>query len=89
RENQIGARINLQDQLRKDALYFGESQSRVILSVDPTKKPELTELAAQYKIPLTVIGLVAGDALIVNEDINLPVAELADLFYESIGQAMA
>jgi len=89
REHQIGARINLQGDVRKDALYFGESQSRVIFSVAPTNKPELTKLATEHNIPLTVIGLVAGNALIINEDINLPVAEMADLFYESVGQAMA
>lgn len=89
RENQIGARVNLADDLRKDVLYFGESQSRVILSVEPAKRPELEKLARAYNIPLAKIGLVAGDALIINEDINLPVAEMADLFYESVGQAMA
>lgn len=89
REHQIGARINLQGDVRKDALYFGESQSRVIFSIEPAKKAELTKLATEHNIPLTVIGLVAGNALIINEDINLPVAQMADLFYESVGQAMA
>ena len=89
RENQLGAKIVLKDEIRSDALYFGESQSRVILSLDPKNKAALEKLAAVREIPLETIGLVAGTALLINEDINLPVAEMAELFYESVGRAMA
>jgi phosphoribosylformylglycinamidine synthase len=89
RENLIGARINVSSDFRKDALYFGETQSRVILSNNPKDKAALVELADSMSIPLTVIGLVAGSNLIINEDVNLPLSELADLFSESVGKAMA
>jgi phosphoribosylformylglycinamidine synthase len=89
RENQIGAKVVPKGEIRRDALYFGESQSRVILSIDPKNKIELQRLAGEQGIPLETIGLVAGTSLIINEDINLPVAEMAELFYESVGRAMA
>jgi phosphoribosylformylglycinamidine synthase len=88
REHMIGARLNLQGDVRRDALYFSESQSRIILSVSPEDKSALMELANSMTIPLTTIGLVAGENLIINEDINTPVSELSDLFFESVGKAM-
>ncbi|MCK4856388.1 MAG: phosphoribosylformylglycinamidine synthase subunit PurL [candidate division Zixibacteria bacterium] len=89
RENLIGARLNLESNVRRDALYFGESQSRVILSTDPRNKKTIVELARAQDTPLTVIGLVVGKRLLINEDINIPVSELADLYFESVGKAMA
>jgi phosphoribosylformylglycinamidine synthase II len=89
REHLIGARVHLDSNLRKDALYFGESQSRVILSTQPEKKAQLEELARQKDIPFAAIGLVAGKNLIINEDIIVPLTELSDLFYEAVGKAMS
>jgi phosphoribosylformylglycinamidine synthase subunit PurL len=88
REHLLGAKVNFQLDLRADALYFGESQSRVILSIAPASKANLTQLAASMNIPLAFIGEVTGDRLQINSDIDLPVAQLSDGFYDSIGQAM-
>jgi len=88
REHLIGAKINIPSDLRKDALYFGESQSRVILSINPTNRAALSQLAASLNIPLAFIGEVTGDRLQINSDIDLPVADLSDGFYESVGRAM-
>jgi phosphoribosylformylglycinamidine synthase len=88
-DHPIGAKIGLTDEIRRDALYFGETQSRVILSIDPTRKITLDKLARERNVPLAAIGFVAGDSLIVNEDIRIPVTELAGLYYEAVGKAMA
>jgi phosphoribosylformylglycinamidine synthase len=88
RENLVGAKISLKLDLRADALYFGESQSRVILSIAPVSKGSLTRLAASMNIPLSFIGEVMGDRLQINSDIDVPVVQLSDGFYYSIGKAM-
>jgi phosphoribosylformylglycinamidine synthase subunit PurL len=88
REHLLGAKVNFKPDLRVDALYFGESQSRVILSIAPVSKGNLTQLAASMSIPLSFIGEVTGDRLVINGDIDVPVLQLSDGFYESIGKAM-
>jgi phosphoribosylformylglycinamidine synthase len=89
REYLIGAKVELESDIRADALYFGESQSRVILSINPTNKDNITRLAASMNVPLAVIGKVGGDRLMINNDINLPTRVLADEYYDSIGRTMA
>jgi phosphoribosylformylglycinamidine synthase len=89
RERPLGAEIKLISGLRPDFACFGESQSRVILTCKPAHQKQLAELASSHGIPLAEIGLVAGDRLKIDEIIDLPVERLADLYYESVGEAMA
>ena len=55
----------------REALYFGESQGRVIVSVAPRRVPELQKLMAKHHIPLQAIGVVGGDDLQVGSDIRI------------------
>jgi phosphoribosylformylglycinamidine synthase len=56
-ENMIGAVIdNLDFNIREDALLFGESQSRIILSCSKEALLEIKEIAKKHKAPIRVIG---------------------------------
>ncbi|HXC62161.1 MAG TPA: AIR synthase related protein, partial [Nitrospiria bacterium] len=60
----MGAEVTLSDRkIRRDALLFGESQSRILATVPEEKLPELERLAAQHKVPFEVIGQAGGDRL--------------------------
>lgn len=89
RENPIGATVKFKLDLRADALYFGESQSRVVLSCAPDRKGSLVQLAAAMNIPLAEIGTVGGAALKINSDIDVDLITIDDLYYETIGRIMA
>jgi phosphoribosylformylglycinamidine synthase len=70
----LGALINLASgPMRKDALLFGEAQSRIILSAKPKKIKKLLQIARKNKTPLSLIGKVAGNKLVINKFINIPV----------------
>ena len=57
----IGARIELGDAIRADALLFGESTGRVLCA---TTAPErVQELAARHGVPARAIGTTGGDRL--------------------------
>jgi len=45
------------------AALFGESASRVVVSVDPARMAELFELAAAADVPATPLGRVGGDRI--------------------------
>lgn len=51
--------------LRKDALLFGESQSRVVLSADPAQRRTILEEAKSAGVPAVAVGTVSGDRLTV------------------------
>ncbi len=59
-ENPIGAQVALNDHIRPDALLFGESQSRVLVSLPPAALPRLQALAQAAEIPLSQLGEVGG-----------------------------
>jgi phosphoribosylformylglycinamidine synthase subunit PurL len=61
-----GAVITLPDlPIRKDAHLFGESQSRIIVTVEDKHFPELQRRCAEEGVPLAVIGRVGGDRLMI------------------------
>ena len=76
----------LPGRLRKDAVLFGESQSRVVLSAKPLHRQVILDQATSWGVPVQVIGSVHGDRLVVhlenesatNTVIDAPIAVLRD-----------
>jgi phosphoribosylformylglycinamidine synthase len=90
----IGATIDLsaQKDLRLDALLFGESQARVIISVSADNAVKVLERAKIMGVPALKLGVVGGNALVIKTpaaEVNCPVAELHDAWWNSIARAMA
>jgi phosphoribosylformylglycinamidine synthase subunit PurL len=90
RRNACGAQIDLSDHAKMSrvdditALLFGESPSRIILSVDPAQVERVTEIASESGAALSVIGKVVGDKLSIycNGDllIDSPVLQLEKIW---------
>jgi phosphoribosylformylglycinamidine synthase II len=81
----IGAKIRLDlNGCRPDSVYFGEAQSRVIVSVAPDKLEELGQLALECGVPYAVLGQVGGGLLEVDDAISVPVADLKRAFEEAL-----
>jgi phosphoribosylformylglycinamidine synthase len=88
REKQIGSKIKLEYPIRPDIQLFGESQSRFIISVDPSKKIDVQNRLDKMEIDYKEIGLVTGDRLIINDIIDLPLSDLDDPYFNSINRIM-
>jgi phosphoribosylformylglycinamidine synthase len=71
-----GARIKIKNEIRSDALLFGESQSRITVSLNPKNLSSLQEMADKYQVPLLVLGSVEGEELNINRLINMKVEQL-------------
>jgi phosphoribosylformylglycinamidine synthase II len=61
----LGGVLELTDGLRADAQLFGESQSRIVVSLSRSRLPELRKMAARKKVMLNVIGRVGGRDIVV------------------------
>jgi phosphoribosylformylglycinamidine synthase len=92
----IGARIDLSfavaEATRLDALLFGETQSRVIVSVAPLDVVKVVERAKILGVSAVKIGIVGGGELTLKAgkwEGKWPLAELHDLWWNSIARAMA
>jgi phosphoribosylformylglycinamidine synthase len=77
---------------RCDALLFGESQSRVVITTKALDAVKVIERAKLLGVPAVRIGTVGGDTLTIKTsagEFAWPVAELHDLWWHSIARAMA
>ena len=65
----LGCRLDLvRDGLRLDALLFGESAGRIVVSVEPDGEPSLTKLARTHRVPLTRLGTTGGPRVVLRVD---------------------
>jgi phosphoribosylformylglycinamidine synthase len=59
----LGADLTLSGDMRPDALLFGESASRIVVSVRPECAERVQEIARRHGVPCAELGLVGGDRL--------------------------
>ena len=90
----IGATVDLSafTDTRLDALLFGETQSRVIITCKPLDTTKVIERAKLMGVPAARIGTVGGEVLSVKTaggEFTAPVSELHDAWWNAIARAMA
>jgi phosphoribosylformylglycinamidine synthase len=81
----FGARVTLPGNTRPDVWLFGESQSRVLVSLPQTALSRLQDLARTADIPLALLGTVGGTDLDISNYLRLP----ADLLRREWRTALA
>ena len=85
----IGAQINLEyGSIRKDALLFGETQSRIILSAKQNDAKKILQLAKKNRVPASVIGKVTGDKLVIGGLIDISVNDLYEIWSKAIEKTL-
>lgn len=78
--------------MRLDALLFGETQSRIVISCKAINAVKVVERAKLMGVPAMQIGKVGGDKLTLKTggaEFSTPIAELHDAWWNSIARAMA
>jgi phosphoribosylformylglycinamidine synthase len=81
-----GAHIELDNTqgMRLDALLFGESQSRILVSLQEARMTQLEQLAADLHVKMTFLGRVGGDHLTVRLREGKPLIHLLLKKLESV-----
>jgi phosphoribosylformylglycinamidine synthase II len=90
----LGATIDLSamKDVRLDALLFGETQSRIVITCKPLDAVKVVERAKLMGVPAVQIGKVGGDKLTMKTDggeFSVSLTELHDPWWNSIARAMA
>ena len=62
---------------RWDACLFGETQSRIVVTVDTAKVGGLLDMAGQRHVPVCVLGTVGGDRLKMGGELDVGLQEAA------------
>ncbi len=64
-EEKIGFEINLEDELRPDALLFGESQSRIVVTCTEDSLKKIESIAEKKKVKMKILGKIGGKRIII------------------------
>ncbi|PKK83401.1 MAG: phosphoribosylformylglycinamidine synthase subunit PurL [candidate division Zixibacteria bacterium HGW-Zixibacteria-1] len=89
RENMIGASVRVEDDMRHDCILFGESQSRVVVSVQNGSAAKLVDLCIMNNVSIQAIGIVGGGHLSINDLVNVSLKKLEDAYYDSLPKLLA
>ena len=81
--------IDLEDGLRPDALLFGESHGRAVVSTRRRHLTRLRELATRAEVPIAVIGEVRGRRLEIGELVALGVDDMHTRWSEALEKVLA
>ena len=82
----LGATVNLDfgKHLRRDSLLFGETQSRILVSLNPKKEHEFEAQAKRNGVPYFKIGQVTKGGLQIQSLINLSSEQIEKTYREAI-----
>ena len=84
----LGAKVKIPIKTREDFSFFSESQSRVIVSVNPDSQEKFEEKVSKSFTPYLLIGKIEGKSLNVNDQYDFPINQLIDLYYSAIQKRM-
>jgi len=76
----MGAVIEIEQRGHADALLFGESQSRIVVSLKERDYGRLQDIATHENVPMAVIGKVDGNRLAINDWVRAPVQRLRNIW---------
>jgi phosphoribosylformylglycinamidine synthase len=84
----IGCEVEIGSRLRADALLFGESQSRILVTCRKAGLARLLDAAAARGVPAAALGRTGGNVLAVRQDgrelVRVPVEEAFRAWKESL-----
>jgi phosphoribosylformylglycinamidine synthase len=64
----LGFEVETDGNFRKDAYLFGESQSRVIISVKKEMEDELVNQLSAHNVSFSKLGEVKGDRMVIDAE---------------------
>ncbi|MCB5249667.1 MAG: phosphoribosylformylglycinamidine synthase subunit PurL [Candidatus Cloacimonadales bacterium] len=76
-----GCKIQMNFENREDIELFGESHSRIVVSVKPEDKEAFEAICQKEKQAFMPIGEVVADKITINNLIDLPTTKCAEAFY--------
>ena len=87
--NNLGFSINSSDNIRKDAFLFGESPSRVVVSIDNSNKQAFEDLLSKRKTSFHLLGTVTEGDLLVDGELFGDVSAYKQKFNSSLKKKMS
>jgi phosphoribosylformylglycinamidine synthase II len=84
----LGVEVNMVDGFRKDAYWFGEGQSRIVVSVSAEKKMMFRQRLVILACPHIELGRVQGDSMIIDGENVGTVESFKEIYDTTIEKIM-
>lgn len=84
-----GFQILTDDRYRADAFLFGESQSRVVVTVSPEHQKQFEAYLEDTILPFRFLGTVTADSFVIDNASILTLSESHALYDNALGKIMA
>lgn len=85
----LGFDISSDESIRKDAFLFGESQSRIIVTVSPEKEDAFLSAFDDVNIEFSTLGEVTKSEILIDGESFGSIAEAKNIYENAIGVKMA
>ncbi len=73
---------------RVDSTFFGEHQSQIVISILPGSTAKLNKIARKWQVPLTWLGEVGGNHLLIEGYIKLPLSKVEKAWRDGFGLSL-
>ena len=87
--NNLGFDITTSSEIREDAFLFGESPSRVIVSVREVKEDRFLDLLENSSLPFSLLGHVSKGEIRIDDKSFGTVSEYKSIYQNSLGKKLA
>ena len=88
-EQPLGATVKIDfSDIRPEWVLFSESQSRFLISIRESHQKDFESLFENQELSITYLGRVSGNFLRINSVIELPLSQLNEIYFETIGKIM-
>jgi phosphoribosylformylglycinamidine synthase len=82
----LGFNVETMDTFRKDCFLFGESQSRVVLTMPPDREDEFQTFLVSNNVSFTKLGEVFGTEVVIDDENFGSVAEWKSISDNTLGE---
>jgi phosphoribosylformylglycinamidine synthase subunit PurL len=69
---------------RLDSAFFGEAQSRIIVSTTTRKLSKLENIAQKWQVPYVILGTVSGKKIIIKDYLNISLNKLSEAWLHGL-----
>ncbi|MBR8534176.1 phosphoribosylformylglycinamidine synthase subunit PurL [Carboxylicivirga sediminis] len=81
---EFGFDITSDAEIRKEAFLFGESQSRVVVSVAPEKQDDFVDFMMETDVPFSILGHVTKGEVRIDDESYGYISELKEAFEQKL-----
>jgi len=84
----LGFEVNSDSTFRKDAFWFGEAQSRVLVSVKPEKKADFETSLKNQKVAFSSLGVVKGTNFVADGKVLSSLSDASNSYFTALEKAL-